>query len=72
MGKGAEDRPFSESLFEAADLGLDLNARLELKFDQLKNARCTAVAAVTPASGCQEGFPTPVFGEQFEIGRAHV
>lgn len=50
-----------------ADLGLDVRARLEMKFDRLRNARCTVAQISDPASGCQGGFPTPSFGEQFRV-----
>ncbi len=50
-----------------ADLGIDVNARLELKFDQLRNQRCTASDVNDPALGCRGGFPTPSFDEQFRV-----
>jgi hypothetical protein len=55
------------SVAQYADLGIDVNARLELKFDQLKNERCTASDVNDPALGCQGGFPTPSFNEQFRV-----
>ncbi len=50
-----------------ADLGIDLRARLEMKFDRLRNANCTAVDVSNPASGCQGGFPTPSFDQQIRV-----
>ncbi|MGD8726612.1 MAG: cell surface protein SprA, partial [Gemmatimonadales bacterium] len=50
-----------------ADLGVDIRARLELKLDKLKNARCTAEDVNNPALGCQTGFPAPSFGAQFGV-----
>jgi len=50
-----------------ANLGLDIRARIELKFDRLKNARCTAEDVNNPALGCQGGFPTPSFDAQFGV-----
>ncbi len=56
-----------ESLAEFAQLGLDLNARLELIFDRVTNARCTAADAFNVASGCVGGFPTPTLGDRFDV-----
>ncbi len=50
-----------------ADLGLDIRARLEMKFDRLRNARCTAADVSNPGSGCQGGFPAPSFDQQFRV-----
>jgi hypothetical protein len=50
-----------------ADIGLDLRARLEMKLDRLRNAQCTAADVGNPASGCQGGFPTPGFDQQFRV-----
>jgi hypothetical protein len=50
-----------------ADIGIDLRTRLEMKFDRLRNARCTAADVSNPASGCQGGFPTPSLDEQFRV-----
>ncbi len=62
-----ERGPLRETLTDYADLGLDMNARLELKVDQLRNARCTAADAFSTASGCVGGFPTPSFDQQFNV-----
>ncbi|KPJ96883.1 MAG: hypothetical protein AMS20_17885, partial [Gemmatimonas sp. SG8_28] len=56
-----------EALERYADLGLDLQSRLVMKFDRLRNARCTATDVNTPGSGCQDGFPTPSFDEDFRV-----
>jgi hypothetical protein len=50
-----------------ADLGLDLRARIEVKLDRLRNARCTAAEINDPTLGCQGGFPTPSFDEEFRV-----
>jgi len=50
-----------------ADLGIDLRGRLEMRFDRLRNANCTADQANDPTAGCQGGFPTPSFEEQFRV-----
>ncbi|MBE0593420.1 MAG: hypothetical protein IH616_13575, partial [Gemmatimonadales bacterium] len=55
------------SVAQYADLGIDVNARLELKFDQLKNQRCTASDVNDPALGCRGGFPSPSFNEDFRV-----
>ncbi|MEJ2236733.1 MAG: cell surface protein SprA [Gemmatimonadales bacterium] len=56
-----------ESLADFAQLGLDLNARLELIFDRVTNARCTAADAFNVASGCVGGFPTPTLSDRFDV-----
>jgi hypothetical protein len=56
-----------ESLAEFAQLGLDLSARLELIFDRVTNARCTAADAFNVASGCVGGFPAPTLGDRFDV-----
>jgi hypothetical protein len=63
-----EEEPATlEALGRYADLGLDLQARLVMKFDRLRNERCTAADVNTPGSGCQGGFPTPSFDEDFRV-----
>jgi hypothetical protein len=63
----ATEDPTLEMLAELADLGLDMTARLELSFDRLQNERCTAADAISAASGCVSGFPTPTLEEQFNV-----
>ncbi|HWC73373.1 MAG TPA: cell surface protein SprA, partial [Gemmatimonadales bacterium] len=41
-----------------ADIGMQLNVRFELKADQFRNLRCTAVDKQVSLSGCTAGFPT--------------
>lgn len=55
-----------------ANLGLDIRARLELKFDRLRNARCTAADVNDPTLGCQGGFPAPSFDAQFRVGAGGI
>jgi hypothetical protein len=38
-----------------------------MKLDRLRNAQCTAADVGNPASGCQGGFPTPGFDQQFRV-----
>ncbi|UCG86790.1 MAG: cell surface protein SprA [Gemmatimonadota bacterium] len=64
---GREQQPPLGSLAQFADLGVDLNARIELVFDQLRNARCTAADAFNVASGCVGGFPTPTLQPRFDV-----
>ena len=65
------DRPAREDAFESlsdyADIGVNLMGRLELGFDHLRNARCTAAAAFSTASGCVGGFPTPTLDQQVNV-----
>lgn len=56
-----------EALGRYADVGLEFRSRLELKFDRLKNERCTAFDASTLSPGCRTGFPTPAVAQQFFV-----
>ncbi|HEX9691233.1 MAG TPA: cell surface protein SprA [Gemmatimonadales bacterium] len=49
------------------EIGLEVNAHLEMRVDQLRNARCDEVVVADPASGCVVGFPTPAFDQQFRV-----
>src|SRR2546425_11762241 len=40
-----------------ADLGMQLNLRLELKADQFRNLRCTSHELQRTPSGCRPGYP---------------
>jgi len=64
---GPVQQPALGSLAEFADLGVDLNARIELVFDQVRSARCTAADAFNVASGCAGGFPTPTLQPRFDV-----
>ncbi len=59
--------PLGAELAGLADLGLDATAHLEMRFDQLRNAQCTAIDVVDPGSGCRGGFPTPTFESLFQV-----
>ena len=50
-----------------ADLNLQVNARFELRFDQLRNLRCTPGEANQLGSGCRGGFNPPRFDPQFTV-----
>lgn len=56
-----------DALAQLGDLGLDLSAHLEMNLDQLRNDRCSSVDINNPATGCQSGFPTPSFDQQFRV-----
>ena len=64
---GPAQQPALGSLAQFAELGVDLNARIELVFDQLRSARCTAADAFNVASGCVGGFPTPTLQPRFDV-----
>lgn len=50
-----------------ADLGLALNALFEMRFDRLRNLRCTAADANQIGSACRGGFNPPRIEPQFNI-----
>ncbi|MFI5278896.1 MAG: cell surface protein SprA [Gemmatimonadales bacterium] len=50
-----------------ADLGIQLNALFEVRYDQLKNLRCTASDAGLIGSGCRTGFNPPRIDPQFQV-----
>jgi hypothetical protein len=50
-----------------ADLGLQLNLRIELKADQFRNLRCTSQELQLTLSGCSAGFPTITPNPQYAI-----
>jgi len=64
---GPDESDPLESLSEYADVWLDLNGRLEMGLDHLRNARCTAADAFSTASGCVGGFPTPTVDQQASV-----
>ncbi|HEY7195367.1 MAG TPA: cell surface protein SprA [Gemmatimonadales bacterium] len=55
-----------------AQLGMDLNLRLELKADQFRNLRCTSQELQVSISGCTSGFPTITPNPQYAIRTAGV
>jgi Motility related/secretion protein len=59
--------PTFAAVAQYANLALQLHARLEMKFDRLKNEHCTSADLLNPISGCQSGFPTPSIDQQFGI-----
>ena len=50
-----------------ADLNLLMTARFELRFDQLRNLRCTPSDANQLGSGCQSQITPPSFDPQFNV-----
>src|SRR5262249_7256750 len=56
--------PTYSALSKYADIGLDLHATFTMRFDQLRNLRCTPADLENPVSGCRPGFPTPALDQQ--------
>ncbi|MEK7667093.1 MAG: cell surface protein SprA [Gemmatimonadota bacterium] len=54
-------------LRQYADLNLQMNARFELRFDRLRNLRCTPTEVNQLGSGCRGGFNPPRFEPQFNV-----
>jgi len=54
-------------LGQYADLGIQLNALLEMRFDRLRNLRCTAGDAASLGSSCRGGFNPPRVDPQFSV-----
>jgi hypothetical protein len=55
-----------------AEIGMDLNLRLELKADQFRNLRCTSQERQGTLSGCSAGFPTITPNPQYAIRTAGI
>ncbi len=55
-----------------ADLGMQINLRLELKADQFRNLRCTPQDRQIALSGCEPGFPTITPDPQYAVRTAGV
>ncbi|HEX9703912.1 MAG TPA: cell surface protein SprA [Gemmatimonadales bacterium] len=78
----AQDAPATDSaapafrvpslLGQAAELGLELNLRFELKADQFRNLRCTTFDRQTALAGCNPGFPTITPNPQYAVRTAGV
>ncbi len=54
-------------LTQVAELGLQLNALFEMRFDRLRNLRCTAADATQVGAGCRSDFNPPRFDPQFQV-----
>jgi hypothetical protein len=54
-------------LRQYADLNLQVNSRFELRFDRLRNLRCTPSEVNQLGSGCRGGFNPPRFEPQFNV-----
>ncbi len=50
-----------------ADLGIQLNARFELRLDRLRNLRCQPSETNLLSSGCNAGFTPPRLDPQFNV-----
>jgi hypothetical protein len=62
----------SPPLSQYADIGMNLNLRLELKADQFRNLRCTSQELQGTLSGCNSGFPTITPNPQYAIRTAGI
>ena len=65
-GAGAAQRGVSV-LSRYADLGMQLRAVFDIRFDKLTNLRCTANDATQFTSSCRGGFTPPRLEPQFNI-----
>jgi hypothetical protein len=54
-------------LGQYADLGIQLNALFEMRFDRLTNLHCTASDAALATSSCRGGFTPPRLDPQFAV-----
>lgn len=54
-------------LGQSADLGIQVNANIEMRFDRLKNLRCTASDVNTLGSSCRAGFTPPRVVPQMSV-----
>jgi len=54
-------------LTQVAELSLQLNALFEMRFERLRNLRCTAADASQVGIGCRAGFTPPRFEPQFQV-----
>jgi len=59
-------------LGRVVDLGVRMDTRVELRFDRLKNERCTAFDLGLSVAGCQGGFPAPSLDQQFRVGAGGI
>jgi hypothetical protein len=64
--------PSALSPTQVADIGMNLNLRLELKADQFRNLRCTSQEVQGTLSGCNSGFPTITPNPQYAVRTAGV
>jgi hypothetical protein len=55
------------ALRQYVDLGLQLNARFEMRYERLRNLRCTAAEANQIGSSCRGGFTPPRLEPQFNV-----
>jgi len=65
-GASRNGGPPTDIFGEYADLGMQLNARLEAKAERNKNERCSASQAFNPISNCSGTFQ-PQFDFQFNV-----
>jgi len=60
-------RPRQTILQRYADLGMQINARFELRYDHLKNLRCQPSDASLLSSGCTSAVTPPQLNPQFDV-----
>jgi len=63
----SEAPPPPQVISRIADLDLLMSARFELRFDQMKNLRCTPAEANDLGSGCRNQLNPPSFDPQFNV-----
>jgi hypothetical protein len=54
-------------LRQVGELGIQMNARFELRWDRFRNLRCTAADVTSVAAGCRTGFTPPRLDPQFSV-----
>ncbi len=67
-----EPVPLTRPMVPYADLGMQINLRLELKASQFRNLRCTPQERQVALSGCTVGFPTITPDPQYAVRTAGV
>ena len=69
LRRAGEDTLAADQAGQAAPaaFGAVFRARFQLKFDQLRNERCSSADLGNPVAGCTGGFPTPSLDEQFDL-----
>jgi hypothetical protein len=55
----ARDRNLIGLSRQTVDIGIDGNARIDIRTEKLKNHRCTSASYLDPNSGCRGGFKSP-------------
>lgn len=61
------DRQPLSLIAEYAQLGMQVNSRLELRMERFRNERCTSADATRLSQGCRGGFNAPRLEPQFTV-----